>query len=271
MWCGVVWRGCLPTCLPACLPACLPSRMSALPCLALHACPPACLPCMPGEGPGPGSAGKTIIDLQDKTLSDAYDVCFTNTRVLAAVDHVLGGCPFHSVGVNSFVHAAWGMDTDQGLHTDGRWSAAGHRLCCNTLWALDEFTEWNGPTRVIAGSHLWGTQPQGAEAESSESYQLDEVRLLLPVGSVVVFDARLWHSATANPGCNPRASLQAFWSRRYYPAELDDDILAHEGEHAGNVERHENVLCHETWNRIDRAARVFFDPPKQHPSQRGKL
>eukprot|EP01051_Picozoa_sp_SAG22_P009643 SAG22_NODE_816_length_7028_cov_32.309280_8_plen_342_part_00 len=203
------------------------------------------------------SGGKTTMNLQDKAGSDAYDLCFTHPRVLAAVAHVLQGHAFYSVGVNFFKHAGWGTEKHQGLHTDGHYSAAGYQLCCNSLFALQEFTPSNGPIRVVPGSHLWQQQPAGRVADVTAAHPA-ELPLLLPAGSAVVFDARLWHGATGNPSCEPRGSLQAFWSRRHYPAddrEMVDDLREY-------AQRRTNVLREETWRRISPAARALFDPPQ---------
>ena len=34
-------------------------------------------------------------------------------------------------------------------------------IVCNTMWALTDFTEANGATRIVPGSHLMGRQPPG--------------------------------------------------------------------------------------------------------------
>ena len=62
---------------------------------------------------------------------------------------------------------------------------------CNTMWALTDFTEANGATRVIPGSHLrdhfpdYGTPYESIPAE-------------MPKGSVLVWHGSLWHGGGAN-------------------------------------------------------------------------
>jgi ectoine hydroxylase-related dioxygenase (phytanoyl-CoA dioxygenase family) len=62
---------------------------------------------------------------------------------------------------------------------------------CNTMWALTDFTEANGATRVIPGSHL---------AERSPSYgkPYDSIPAEMPRGSVLVWHGSLWHGGGAN-------------------------------------------------------------------------
>jgi ectoine hydroxylase-related dioxygenase (phytanoyl-CoA dioxygenase family) len=62
---------------------------------------------------------------------------------------------------------------------------------CNTMWALTDFTEANGATRVIPGSHLRDCSPDfGREYES--------VAAEMPRGSVLVWHGSLWHGGGAN-------------------------------------------------------------------------
>ena len=69
----------------------------------------------------------------------------------------------------------------------------------STIWALDEFTELNGATEVIPGSHLWG------EDESPE--HADPIKVTMPAGSVLVFAGNLFHRGGANRDTTPRLAL----------------------------------------------------------------
>lgn len=64
-------------------------------------------------------------------------------------------------------------------------------LVCNTMWALTDFTEENGATRLIAGSHLRDAAP-----EIGQTYET--VPALMKKGSVLVFNGSLWHGGGAN-------------------------------------------------------------------------
>eukprot|EP01052_Picozoa_sp_SAG31_P026477 SAG31_NODE_2400_length_5775_cov_2.602185_4_plen_142_part_00 len=118
--------------------------------------------------------------------------------------------------------------------------------------------------RVVPGSHLWQQQPADRMDDVTAAHPAER-SLLLPAGSAVIFNARLWHGATGNPGCEQRGSLQAFWSRRHYPAD-DREMVDDLSEYA---QRRTNVLCEETWRRISPAARALFDPPKSHVDEEG--
>ena len=53
----------------------------------------------------------------------------------------------------------------------------------STIWAIDDFTEDNGATEVIPGSHRWGDEVPGPDTEV--------VKVTMPAGSVVVFAGTL--------------------------------------------------------------------------------
>ncbi len=61
-----------------------------------------------------------------------------------------------------------------------------------TIWAIDEFTQQNGATVVIPGSHLWDDrQPTEDDLKNLEP-------VVMPAGSVVLFLGTLWHAGGAN-------------------------------------------------------------------------
>jgi ectoine hydroxylase-related dioxygenase (phytanoyl-CoA dioxygenase family) len=73
---------------------------------------------------------------------------------------------------------------------------------CNTMWALTDFTEANGATRVIAGSHLRDHDPDyGAP--------YDSVPAEMPRGSVLVWHGSLWHGGGANATGEDRIGIAA--------------------------------------------------------------
>jgi ectoine hydroxylase-related dioxygenase (phytanoyl-CoA dioxygenase family) len=62
---------------------------------------------------------------------------------------------------------------------------------CNTMWALTDFTEENGATRVVPGSHLRDHSPVYGR-------RYDSVPAEMPRGSVLVWHGSLWHGGGAN-------------------------------------------------------------------------
>ncbi len=76
-------------------------------------------------------------------------------------------------------------------------------LVCNTMWALDDFTQENGATRVVAGSNLAEIDPN--PTQSPESF--DTVGLAMPAGSIAFVLGTTYHGAGANLAKSTRHAL----------------------------------------------------------------
>ena len=138
-------------------------------------------------------------------------------EILACVRHVLGpDIKLSSLNARS---ADPHSDEGQPLHVDmGAIPDATGYWVCNTVWLLDDFTEDNGATRMIPGSHKWGTRPQDVLADPMAPHP-DEVLLIGPAGSIAVMNAHLWHGGTANRTAAPRLAMHAFYCRRDKPQQ----------------------------------------------------
>jgi len=64
-------------------------------------------------------------------------------------------------------------------------------LVCNSMWALTDFTEANGATRVVPGSHLRDRSPDYGRP-------CDSVPAEMRKGSVLLWHGSLWHGGGAN-------------------------------------------------------------------------
>jgi ectoine hydroxylase-related dioxygenase (phytanoyl-CoA dioxygenase family) len=94
-------------------------------------------------------------------------------------------------------------ETRQGWHADDLFYPVPRprtRLAISTIWAIEDFTADNGATEVIPGSHLWGN-------ESPDTRPHEAVSVIMPAGSVVVFDGSLWHRGGENRSQGTRLAL----------------------------------------------------------------
>lgn len=96
---------------------------------------------------------------------------------------------------------------DQRLHADGlpRLSEA-ENDCATAIVALGRFSEKNGATRLVPGSHRRpDLQRQAGQLDSHP----EEIRLIGPAGTCFVFCGHVLHSGTKNLSSEPRPALQA--------------------------------------------------------------
>jgi len=64
-------------------------------------------------------------------------------------------------------------------------------IICNTMWAITDFTEANGATRLCPGTHLSDHSPDPLKP-------YDSIPAEMPKGSVLVWVGSLWHGGGAN-------------------------------------------------------------------------
>ena len=73
-------------------------------------------------------------------------------------------------------------------------------LVCNTMWALSDFTETSGATRVVPTSNTWDHDPR--EGETYESISVD-----MPAGSIAFVVGTCYHGAGNNTSGQDRSAL----------------------------------------------------------------
>lgn len=110
----------------------------------------------------------------------------------------------------------------QPIHADTWWlddRRFDFPLMVNTIVALVDFTEENGATRLVPGSHLWSEAAVAYEqadtsyaqvpASQPKGYGSDWTPIVaeIPKGSVIVYDMRLLHGSGDNRSDKPRPSL----------------------------------------------------------------
>ena len=91
---------------------------------------------------------------------------------------------------------------------------------------LSDFTEANGATRVIPGTHLRGQAPDVLEDPAAPH---PEERLVPgEAGTVVVINSHMWHGTTRNDSGEARHSLTSFFCRRDDPHMVFSSALSRE-------------------------------------------
>ncbi len=73
----------------------------------------------------------------------------------------------------------------------------------NSIWALTDFTEANGATRVVPGSHLWDHGPDYFATDA----KYDSIAAEMTKGSVLVWHGSTWHGGGANTSDEVRVGV----------------------------------------------------------------
>lgn len=73
-------------------------------------------------------------------------------------------------------------------------------IVCNTMWALTDFTEENGATRLVPGSHKWDHNPHYGK-------HYDSIPAEMPKGSVLIWNGSLWHGGGSNQTPDRRVGI----------------------------------------------------------------
>jgi ectoine hydroxylase-related dioxygenase (phytanoyl-CoA dioxygenase family) len=129
----------------------------------------------------------------------------THPAVLAAAAHVLE-TPFHVRDIHGR-NPLPGFG-QQGLHTDSpQQSAVSPYRVVTALWMLDAFTEENGATRVVPGTHLERGPIPKPLAQPHARHPREQL-IIGAAGSVLVLNGHIWHSGTQNRSDGPRRAVQ---------------------------------------------------------------
>ncbi len=141
---------------------------------------------------------------------EVFEQAIQQPKMLAAIEYLLGtDCTLSSFTVNILYPGA----PDEGLHIDYPLSGLptprpSFPMVANTVWFLDDFTEENGATSCVPGSHrrLEALPVPGV-------HYADEVQVCGPRGSVLILNGATWHGASENRTDVPRVALLGFFCR----------------------------------------------------------
>lgn len=120
-----------------------------------------------------------------------YEQIPVHENVLPLVERVLDpGCLVSSLSSIAICPG----ERAQPIHADDQLipiSRPHPAVVCNTMWALTDFTEENGATRLVPGSHRFDSAPVIGE-------RYETIPAEMPKGSVLVWHGSLWHGGGAN-------------------------------------------------------------------------
>ncbi|MFV1989199.1 MAG: phytanoyl-CoA dioxygenase family protein [Acidimicrobiales bacterium] len=155
----------------------------------------------------------------------AYGKLWERVPVFSAVLDVVEGVLDDGCLVSSLSSIAIGPgEAEQPIHADDQLIPLPKPhipIICNSMWALTDFTEANGGTRIIPGSHTRDHSPQYGTAYDSVPAEMSK-------GSVLIWDGSLWHGGGANQTNDTRIGIAmnycAGWIRQQENQQLGLDL-----------------------------------------------
>ena len=126
-------------------------------------------------------------------------------RLLGVMDQLLAPSCGQYLLNSSEIIEIHGGETAQELHVDdmiwpGHFWMPGRMLQCNTMVAGTEFTESNGATQVVPGSHLWN--------DPERIPRPDEIaRAVMTAGSIVFVGGKTIHGGGSNTSGEARRAI----------------------------------------------------------------
>jgi hypothetical protein len=142
-----------------------------------------------------GHRTRRVYSVLEKTR--ALDRLVDHPRILALLDRLL--LPNYLLSQLQIIEVEPGEAPQIEHPDDGFYPVPRPRppLGAATIWTIDDFTEDNGATVLLPGSHTW---PDGRIPTPDDP----RITAVMPAGSVVVFVGTLWHGAGANTTDTPR-------------------------------------------------------------------
>jgi ectoine hydroxylase-related dioxygenase (phytanoyl-CoA dioxygenase family) len=129
-----------------------------------------------------------------------YEEIPVNPNALPVVERVLdSGCLVSSLSSINILPS----ERAQPIHADDQLIPLPKphvAIVCNTMWAITDFTEENGATRVVPGSHKLDHSPMYMG-------RYDSVPAEMRRGSVLVYHGSLWHGGGANRSATSRIGI----------------------------------------------------------------
>ncbi len=189
-----------------------------------------------------------------------FDHAATHPLVLAVLDEVLGE---YQLSAPTGIEIGAG-EVAQPLHPDDALYPIPRphpELVVNIMWPLDDFTEANGATRIVPGSHRWTDEIPGPETET--------VAIEMPAGSALVYLGSVWHGGGANHTDRARLGVVLHYAVAWL-RPVENHVLAVPPEIvAGLPERMQELLgyniCSPFIGYVDgRHPRRLLDPEAGH-------
>ena len=139
-------------------------------------------------------------------------------------------------------------------------------VVANCMWMLSDFTEKNGATEVVPGSHLTGAHPN---QEDQSSYPIRQA--VTKEGTLMVFEGRLWHGTGANTGNSDRLGVLTTFCAPQFRQQENQTIGLDRDLWDSCSEKLKARLGFKVWNAYGRIESSVEDMIEPEPVRIGEL
>jgi ectoine hydroxylase-related dioxygenase (phytanoyl-CoA dioxygenase family) len=139
-----------------------------------------------------------VVDVVDRALSETAILHLQNGFILPSFPRVSTPDVFQ----NAF-------------HQDFPRVLSGYAASVNVMFAIDPFTEDNGATLVVPGTH------QRMEKLDHAYLARNAVPVECDAGAMLVFDSTLWHAAGRNTSGEDRLAINHQFTRSFFKQQID--------------------------------------------------
>lgn len=144
-----------------------------------------------------GEKTQRVYAVLEKTR--ALDRLVDHPRILALLDELF--LPNYLLSQLQVINILPG-ESAQALHTDDAFYPVPRPrppFGAATVWAIDDFTEENGATEIVPGSHTWPAERWPTSDESRPA--------VMKAGSVIFYPGTFWHGGGANRSDTARLAV----------------------------------------------------------------
>ena len=190
-------------------------------------------------------------------------------RVLAILGELLGEnlrISFCSLLTNepgkerTDMHADWPFNQNNACHIRAPYPDL--LVHTTALLMVSPFTEENGGTIVVPGSHQRSSNPTDKDSViDALAVQPDERRVTGPAGSLLLMDSRLWHAAPENGSTEPRVCVAiryAPWWLNLEPLDPKSELRRQWVEEPGLKDVDQSRIPQEAYERLPEKAKPLL-------------
>lgn len=186
-----------------------------------------------------------MLSVVDAVVSDTAVLHLQNGFILPSVSE--------STAAAAFQHS---------FHRDFPRYLEGYVCSVNILYAIDDFSEANGGTLVVPGTHQKAAPPE------REYMERHAIAAECPAGSALIFDSTLWHAAGRNRSGKDRLAINHQFTRSFFKQQIDYVRALGEAALAGEPERSKQLLGYYT--RVPTSLHEYYRPEAERLYRKGQ-